>query len=254
MFIMASNPPDILRGQAYKLLIVTPVVEGLSGGWSTVQGAANASVVEVMPLFQWSCLTGLIQIYIRLHVSWLPVSFLGISRTTCLPALSSTHIFSRFTGVLYVGFALGPVIAALILQSTHMTTLVFYTSAICTSINIFLLLFVVPESLNTEMRMRNVEAAHEARIKLRQGVAGKWGPWNSIRSAVNAFVEPLGMLGPKPRLHGRGQDWSVTIMSAALVGFFLSVVSSTISMIQWRLLNSGVLLFSGLAPNQISLC
>jgi len=56
-----------------------------------------------------------------------------------------------------------------------MTTLVFYTSAICASINILLLLFVFPESLDKEMRMRNVEAAQEARIKPARERGGEVG-------------------------------------------------------------------------------
>jgi hypothetical protein len=44
MFILASKPPPLLRGKAHQLLIVAPVVEGLLGGWSTLQGATQALV------------------------------------------------------------------------------------------------------------------------------------------------------------------------------------------------------------------
>jgi len=47
MFIILSKLPDILRGQANKLLIVAGVVEGLLGGWSTLQGATSALVIDV---------------------------------------------------------------------------------------------------------------------------------------------------------------------------------------------------------------
>ena len=42
IFIIASNPPTLLRGKAHQLLVLAPAVEGLLGGWSTLQGATQA--------------------------------------------------------------------------------------------------------------------------------------------------------------------------------------------------------------------
>ncbi|KAF8520540.1 major facilitator superfamily domain-containing protein [Gautieria morchelliformis] len=187
MFILASNPPPLLRGKAHQLLILAPIVEGLLGGWSTMQGATQAYISD------------------------------------CTSHGSRAHIYSRFTGVFYVGFALGPEIAAFILRNTHTTTAVFYASSLCASINIFLLLFVFPESLSPATRARNIEAAREVRNKALQGPKGKKGLWRSVKVAVKAFIEPIGILGPKPRQHGRGRDWSLTLLAMSLFTFFLSV-------------------------------
>jgi len=187
---------------------VAGVVEGLLGGWSTLQGATSAvSYRRLTPV------SGLSDIYIynpdiyptALHPA--PGELLPCPARRCATIPVQRTDLSRFTGVLYIGFALGPEIAALILQNTHMTTLVFYTSAICASINILLLLFVFPEIGSIKKcAMRNVEAAQEARIKLQENVGAKWGPWHSIKSAVNAIRRAL-ECSAKPRLHGRGRDW-----------------------------------------------
>jgi hypothetical protein len=44
MFIIASNPPTILKGYARLCLLVAPVVEGLAGGLTTLHGAIYACV------------------------------------------------------------------------------------------------------------------------------------------------------------------------------------------------------------------
>ncbi|KAF8583727.1 MFS general substrate transporter [Ramaria rubella] len=187
MFLIASNPPEILRGRAHTLLLVAPVLEGLLGGWSTLQGATHAYISD------------------------------------CTSAGSRAQIFSRFTGVFHVGLALGPEIAALLLRSTHSTTKVFRTSVVCAFINLFLLLFVFPESLDKETREQNIKAAKEAKEKALQAAHGKRGLWRPVKTALKTFVEPLGILGPKLRERGRGLDWTLTLVSLSMFTFYLSL-------------------------------
>lgn len=146
---------------------------------------------------------------------------------TITQIVCSANIYSRFSGVFYLGFALGPEIAALILRNTHKTTPVFFTSSVFASINVFLLLFIFPESLSAELQARNVEAAKEARSKALQGSRGKMGIWRSVKVSVKALIEPVGILGPRPRRHGRGQDWSLTLLAISLCACFLAFVSMT---------------------------
>ncbi|KAF8520258.1 MFS general substrate transporter [Hysterangium stoloniferum] len=186
MFIIASNPPTIFQGRAHLLLIIAPIVEGLLGGWTTLQGAIHAYLSD------------------------------------CTSQGSRARIFSRFTGALYIGFAVGPEIAALILRRTHVTTFVFYVSAICAAINFFLVLFVFPESLNAEARARNIKAADELNVRARQDAADKTGLWRSTKFAVQTFISPLEVFAPVQRLHGRGKDWSLTLLAIAYFCFHLS--------------------------------
>lgn len=122
---------------------------------------------------------------------------------------------------------MGPEIAAIILRTVHTTTAVFCFSSVCASINIFLLLFVFPESLSPEARTHNTEAAEEARTKALQTAEGKGGLWRSVKVSVKDFFEPLRILGPRPRQYSRGQDWSLTLLAMAVFIFQLTVVSMT---------------------------
>ncbi|TDL25823.1 hypothetical protein BD410DRAFT_837280 [Rickenella mellea] len=43
-FILVSTPGSVFASHGHKLLIVAPMIEGLLGGWSTLQGATSAYV------------------------------------------------------------------------------------------------------------------------------------------------------------------------------------------------------------------
>lgn len=58
MFLIASNPPDGLKRHSQLLLLISPVVEGMLGGLSTVVGATNA----------WVLLSPLVALYPRIYL------------------------------------------------------------------------------------------------------------------------------------------------------------------------------------------
>lgn len=43
-FILVSTPHSIFASHGHKLIIIAPIIEGLLGGWSTLQAATSASV------------------------------------------------------------------------------------------------------------------------------------------------------------------------------------------------------------------
>jgi len=115
----------------HRLLIFAPVVEGFLGGSSTLQAAISSYISD------------------------------------CTSSGSRAHIFSRFTGLFYVGFSIGPSIAGYLIQ--HPINLfghwvpfgpgkvdlsVFWVAIACSFINFLLALFVFPESLGKERRER----------------------------------------------------------------------------------------------------
>ncbi|TFK20295.1 hypothetical protein FA15DRAFT_673617 [Coprinopsis marcescibilis] len=151
VFILASTPnlPFPLSlfsyrsefNHASRLLLLAPIVEGLLGGWSTLQSATSAYISD------------------------------------CTSPGSRAQIFSRFTGVFYLGFSAGPAIAAWIIRhpgllrvpsssdtppgqglgrkpaaETQTVSAVFWIAVVCSFINFLLVLFVFPESLNQEKR------------------------------------------------------------------------------------------------------
>lgn len=69
LFILASTPSSPFYSHGYKLLLIAPVIEGLLGGWSTIQSGTSAYISD------------------------------------CTSAGSRAAIFSRFTGVSFLGFS-----------------------------------------------------------------------------------------------------------------------------------------------------
>jgi MFS family permease len=65
--ILASTPSSPLSAHGHKLLLLAPVIEGLLGGWSTLQSATFAYISD------------------------------------CTSSGSRASLFSRFTGVSYLG-------------------------------------------------------------------------------------------------------------------------------------------------------
>ncbi|KAH6909108.1 major facilitator superfamily domain-containing protein [Coprinopsis sp. MPI-PUGE-AT-0042] len=129
---------------AHHLLLLAPLVEGLLGGWSTLQSATSAYISD------------------------------------CTSPGSRAQIFSRFTGVFYLGFSFGPAIAAWLIRhpdffrfpgtseaapGKHLVdltgktvaqrqtvTAVFWIAVFCSLANFLLVLFLFPESLTKEKR------------------------------------------------------------------------------------------------------
>jgi MFS family permease len=80
-FILVSTPHSPLAAHSHKLLILAPIIEGSLGGWSTLAGANTAYIAD------------------------------------CTSPGSRATIFARFTGVLFIGLALGPIIGAWLIRN-----------------------------------------------------------------------------------------------------------------------------------------
>ncbi|GJJ08626.1 hypothetical protein Clacol_002845 [Clathrus columnatus] len=187
MFLIASNPPDKLKQHGQVLLLISPIVEGMLGGLSTVASATNAYISD------------------------------------CTSHGSRAQIFSRFTGAGYVGFALGPEIAALILRRTERTTPVFLTSVVLASLNWIFILFIMPESLTLEVREKNQKLAVQQQTSDHSNVPKKTGLRRTIKRTLRKFLEPLTMFAPVQRQQGRGLDWSLTLLAVSTFSFQLSI-------------------------------
>ncbi|KAF6757312.1 major facilitator superfamily domain-containing protein [Ephemerocybe angulata] len=110
------------------LLLLGPIVEGALGGWTTLQSATSAYISD------------------------------------CTSVGSRAGVFSRFTGVFYAGFSVGPMIAGYIVRHPEIivgvnttkqrpvqsVTAVFWVAILCSFVNFLLVLFVFPESLDKE--------------------------------------------------------------------------------------------------------
>ncbi|KAI0759595.1 MFS general substrate transporter [Trametes elegans] len=199
VFILVSTPHSIFAAHGHKLLIVSPVLEGLLGGWATLQAATSAYVSD------------------------------------CTSDGSRAHIFSRFTGVFYFGFAVGPAIGAFLIRHPFIpifspaigvhngaptVTSVFYVAATASFVNLLLALFLFPESLE---KKKAKAAAAEALLS----PADPDAP--AIASRFNVFtrfLSPLALFLPKTidAPNGRSRkDWSMTFLGIVLFGHLLSL-------------------------------
>jgi len=217
---------------------MAPVVEGIFGGWSTLQSAISAYLAD------------------------------------CTSPGSRAGIFSRFTGVLYVGFAVGPSLGGWliahplsmwigtpsVIKGGKEVISVFWVAMWCSAINLLLVAFVFPESLDREKRERTrrerqgkngaakgkavarplvMSPETEASVvNLRDGddVENEGETESEVEeespnksSIISRFFSPLSVflpvfvldpsgLGPKRR------DWSLTLLAAAMMGYMLSTV------------------------------
>lgn len=240
MFILVSTPSSPLSTHGHKLLLISPIIEGLLGGYSTLQSATSAYLSD------------------------------------CTSSGSRAHIFSRFTGVVYLGFSVGPIIGGWLIrhpiawfggssmQGKQSVTSVFWVALFCSFINLLLVTFIFPESLSKEKRERAMIAnrklgviigkkgkARERALTLSSGDPGSSSTDEDIIEEVNRprqeeresgvrsgsagiisrFLSPLAVFLPVLVLDPSGlgrkkRDWSLTLLACGLFGYMLSTVSA----------------------------
>jgi len=98
------------------LLLVAPILDGLLGGYNTIQATVSSYVSD------------------------------------CTSDGSRANIFARFHGVFFIGIAIGPEIGALLIRLTGGVEAVFFTSICLFVANFFLICFILPESLTKAKR------------------------------------------------------------------------------------------------------
>jgi len=195
-FILVSTPHSIFASHGHKLLIISPIVEGMLGGWQTLQAGINAYVSD------------------------------------CTSDGSRAQIFSRFTGASFLGLSIGPAIGAFLIRHplfagpasssvhgpTQTVTSVFYVSAICSLINVLLALFVFPEPPK-----KKVKAGQQLQV-----VPDEEAPTPTAggkHGFLAGFLGPFALLAPrKIEIAGGGtrKDWRLTLMALALLVYALS--------------------------------
>ncbi|KAJ7756478.1 major facilitator superfamily domain-containing protein [Mycena maculata] len=207
-FILASTPSSPLSSHGHKLLLLAPAVEGFLGGWSTLQSATSAYISD------------------------------------CTSSGSRASVFSKFTGVSFLGFGLGPIIGGWLIRHPiafftgppHLgqpqgqsVTSVFWVAICCSFINLCLVLFVFPESTTPESREL---ASGNGKGKARDHTSGN-GTLDDIaeESPVSAgvirqFFSPLAIFLPVPIFVDgstrKRKDWSLTLLVSAMFGYMLS--------------------------------
>jgi len=200
-FILVATPHSIFAAHGHKLLIISPIIEGLLGGWSTLQGATSAYISD------------------------------------CTSDGSRAQIFSKFTGVFYLGFSVGPALGAFLIRhpffvsypsgskvhnGSPSVTTVFYVAAFCSFVNLFLVLFVFPESIGKRnAKGKEVQLAPSPEPDSEDQSLES----NRSRSWFAQIVSSLSLFVPKKIPTADGgyrRDWNLTVLGVALFCYLLS--------------------------------
>ena len=240
MFILVSTPSSPFSRHGYKLILLSSVIEGLLGGYSTLQSGTSSYLSD------------------------------------CTSSGSRAYIFSRFAGVVYLGFSIGPVIGGWLIShpiswiegspipGMQSVTSVFWVAIFFSFINFLLIAFVFPESLDKEKMERamiaykkssvlgggkgkareraltfssgdpgsssadeedNIEEVNRSRQEERESGVRSWGS-----GIISHFLSPLAIFLPvmvlDPSGLGKRRDWSLTLLAGGLFGYMLSTVST----------------------------
>lgn len=191
-FGFASTATSALSHHGYKFLIFASIVEGILGGQATLQAAISAYISD------------------------------------CTSDGSRAHIFSRFMGVSYVGFSLGPTIGAFFIRNPLLqiqsfgsrhhkmpsVTAAFWAAILFSTINLILALLVIPESL--DKTRRRVEQKGGAPVPTMQTEPG----------LKKRLLAPLAIFAPQRRIvNGRMQeDWSMLWLATTVFLLLLASV------------------------------
>ncbi|KAL1662938.1 major facilitator superfamily-domain-containing protein [Schizophyllum commune] len=159
------------------LLLLVPALEGALGGYATIQSQSSAYISD------------------------------------CTSPGSRSHIFSRFTGVFFLGVCFGPSIGGAIIRATGDVTKVFWVTASASLLNVLLVGCVFPESLGEEKREK-ARAAYFA-------PHASAGPLHGITSALAVFL-PVKVVDVSSGSLRPRRDWSLTVLAGALFLFLLS--------------------------------
>lgn len=230
VLLLTATYPDKVPG-GYRFLIVGPILDGLLGGFSTIQATNHAYLSDVTP-------DG-----------------------------SRAKLFGRYGGILMAGFAVGPILGAAVIKLTDNILSVFYAAVVLNTTFVLFAFIILPESLSSEARealgkmvraralkasrreQSEIEWEREDHIptggsawhpisRLTKGTYSKRvrGSLNRLRRRLFGFLTPLAMFLPKtkevPDMHGGyviKRDWNLTLVVVA--GF---CASTTLGIIQLK--------------------
>ncbi|KZT73532.1 MFS general substrate transporter [Daedalea quercina L-15889] len=195
-FILVSTPHSIFAVHGHKLLVISPAVEGLLGGWQTLMAAVNAYVSD------------------------------------CTSDGSRAHYFSRFLGISFFGFALGPAVGAYFIRhpivigplpspsahgTTQNVTTVFYIAALCSLVNLMFALFVFPEPTKKAKLAQETDPLEAGE--------GPMPPSAGKQGHIAGFLGPFKLLAPRSIQDPNGtvrRDWRISLIAFSLLVYALS--------------------------------
>ncbi|KAF7327804.1 hypothetical protein MKEN_00360200 [Mycena kentingensis (nom. inval.)] len=198
IFILASTPNSAFSTHGHKLLLLSPIIEGSLGGWSTLQSAISAYVSD------------------------------------CTSSGSRARIFSSFMGAIFIGVGLGPLLGGWLVRNpipfltspphpgqpqVATVSTVFWVAVVLQLLNLFLVLLIMPESIhrdNGKGKARDTEevVAPDSDVKTSNG-----GILGGFLSSLSVFLPVPVVIDGTVR---KRKDWSLTFLACAMFGYMLS--------------------------------
>lgn len=147
----------------------------------------------------------------------------------CTPHAKRNVVFGYYSGCLFAGIALGPLLAAFATELSQNIFMVFYIALACQSLFMFCMLFILPESLSQTRQL-------EARQRWAQSKS-------SFKARANVFA-PLAVLWPQGNVLLRR---NLAFLAAVdTITFGVAMASMTVIMIYtnylfgWRTFETGI--------------
>jgi hypothetical protein len=132
---------------------------------------------------------------------------------------SRSRYFSRFMGLAFCGVAVGLALGSLIIRSTQKAITVFYFAAAIHVLYVFIIWFILPESLFPSQLRRNL-AVYKAQASS--------SSLFSIRRLFH-FLAPLRLFLPSQTASNnpmkRKRDWNLTLLAVAYCFEIMMIVS-----------------------------
>ncbi|KAJ1308003.1 hypothetical protein OPQ81_002076 [Rhizoctonia solani] len=191
IFLLAASQsanPTYSFLTASRILVISPLIEGLLGGFPTMQVAFNAYVSDATPA--------------------------GSSRA---------KIFARFFGIVSIGVAIGPTLSSLLPFNPFRSSIVLGASNLA-----LLLLFLpesLTQEQRITLAASQVSATGEDQKPENEGWMQKMSRY--VTGTLRVTFEPMTILLPKRR-KGQGQavsgyDWNLTYLAISLSLYLLTI-------------------------------
>ncbi|KAG7092716.1 hypothetical protein E1B28_009046 [Marasmius oreades] len=190
IFILVYYYSEILPG-GYWFLVIGPLCDGLLGGMTTGIATIHAYMADTST------------------------------------AATRSRVFSRSTGLLFTGFALGPTLGGLIIRFSGEVISVFYAAAISHFFYASMIWFVVPESLTSKKMRHATEKYRQLQaidLTTSRGLTSRLKKWFSFLSPLTIFAPSRNHVGSAPFKSSK-RDWNLTFV-AICYGLVMSINGS----------------------------
>jgi len=141
----------------------------------------------------------------------------------CTPDGSRSRIFSAIQGMVFIGLAIGPWIAGILLSFTNLGTyFLFYISIVIQLVLLIYIIFFFPESLRSKEQSTGADAelglVPNSTLQTLKDLIGRF---------FVALISPIAIFRPRTVTHGTTlrKDYNLTLLGLAL---FLYIVSTAV--------------------------